>query len=319
MNLIIVTSPLQVLIAERIMAEHPNEEFDAVMYTRMDNDKYRYYTDRLRALCRRVDYVVIHRYPGKLKVYARTLGEIYQTYLRPRYKRIYIASIDSDEGHRLLTFQSKASIYTFDDGLVNLDPPAWQKVLRVLPSGWKRMLSRVFGTPTMNQLIERSQKHYTIYRLPNVMPRTHYIPLIPPITEASSRIEHTVRMLLGQHLYVNYTEQESLDLIMQVMQEYAIDLYIPHPKFGQDILGDKEVKTPLIFEDYILQELQKNPTTHYEVYLFSTTSSINLVGVHPRLSFVSIKPKDSPKIFDETYRIIAEAGIPVLPRRATRE
>lgn len=241
-----------------------------------------------------------------------TLQMIYKGKSLGAIEAVYIASPEIDM-QLILSTHPKAEVYTYDDGLINLVPSAWEAIFNTCDGPFNRLVRKIFGTPTESDIIQRSKRHYTIYRLPNVMPRTEYLPLFQPIQEEDRPTEHTVRILLGQMLYWDEWKERNAQLAKEVLRQYDIHYYMPHPKEGYRVDGVEYLHSPLVFEDFIMQALRDNPTTHYEVYLYCSTPSLNLHGVHPRLSFVSIKPADSPAIFDYTYQLIQEAGIPVLP------
>lgn len=314
MNLIICTSPLQVLIAERIIASKPSERFYGLMYSYLVNDKTEHYYQRLRSFCHDAEHLIAlpDRSPRWL-TWLVALQMIYKGKSLGAIEAVYIASLNITELQFILSAHPRAEVYTYDDGLINITPSAWESIVNDNDGGYNRLMRRLFGAPTVEELIQRSQKHYTIYRLPNVMPRTEYLPLFQPIQEEDRPTEHTVRILLGQKLYRDEWQERNAQLAKEVLRQYDIHYYMPHPKEGYRVDGVQYLHSPLVFEDFIMQALRDNPTTHYEVYLYCSTPSLNLHGVHPRLSFVSIKPSDSPAIFDYTYQLIQEAGIPVLP------
>lgn len=311
MNLIICTSPLQVILAERIIASRPGESFYGLMFSRSVNDKTEHYYQRLRALSHEAEHLVVPYDGNRWSKYlllpqmackGKRLGSI---------QRVYISSLDIIELQFILSAHPRAEVYTFDDGLINVTPTAWEGMIKNYDGGYSRLMRKLLGAPTVEELIQRSQKHYTIYRLPNVMPRTEYLPLFEPVQEPAGQAERTVRILLGQMLYWEGDHSRNEQLAGEVVRKYDIHYYMPHPKEGYQVAGVEYLHSPLVFEDFILQALREHPTTHYEVYLYCSTPSLNLVGLHPRLSFVSIKPTDSPQMFDYTYQLISQAGIPV--------
>lgn len=308
------------MIAERIITSRLGEEFDGLMYVRTDNEKHRHYSKRLGTLCRRITYVSPSTLKFKWQAHVNTLKAImHEACLRPRYKNVYMSSLDYDLVFIIMTFQSQATVYTFDDGSLHLSSTVWNKLTNYNGGLLFQFMSKFFRIPNRDELLQRSQKHYTIYRLPNVMPRTEFLPLFEPVQEHTDQAECTVRILMGQNIFHDMIRpfedsmKDSMRLAQKLIKEYDIDYYFPYPGESDKVLGVKELRSPLVFEDFIFHELEQNPTTHYEVYSFCSSAIINLQGVHPRLSFISIKPDNSPKIFDETYQLIQEAGIPVLP------
>lgn len=50
-NLIVCSTPLHMLIAEKIINMHPSEEFDLLLITDAFNEKYNFYRMRLSSRC----------------------------------------------------------------------------------------------------------------------------------------------------------------------------------------------------------------------------------------------------------------------------
>lgn len=129
MNLIICTSPLQVLIAERIIAAHPNESFYGVMITRSMNSKYAYYYRKLSTVCTKSLRIYVPYDRGRLFSYWLSVRLLIQGLCFPRLSKIFISSTDYAEVHFLLHRQRDTEVYTFDDGALNLSPKAFASIL----------------------------------------------------------------------------------------------------------------------------------------------------------------------------------------------
>ncbi|WP_158074707.1 glycosyltransferase family 52 [Basilea psittacipulmonis] len=73
------------------------------------------------------------------------------------------------------------------------------------------------------------------------------------------------------------------------------------------------IQTPLIFEDWLLQELKTNPTTQYEIFTFTSTAAIN-VHRFPHTKIYSLQLNHSlfrEPMYEELYRLLKQLNIPI--------
>jgi len=113
MNLIICTSPLQILIAEKIIERHSNEAFFSVVIADTFNAKYLQYYERLRKVSRKA--LLIQDKQGVL------FRLLYHCLFRAGHiDKVILASINKQLLHRLLELIRPREIYTFDDGTANI-------------------------------------------------------------------------------------------------------------------------------------------------------------------------------------------------------
>lgn len=132
MNLIVCTSPLQVLIAERIIAAHPNESFYGVMFIRcMEHmvHKFAFYYGRLARVCDRSLRIDLPCDRSRLSVYKQSLQIILHGMRLPSMEKVFLSSVDYTELHLLLHRQHAATVCTFDDGTINLSPKAFSMII----------------------------------------------------------------------------------------------------------------------------------------------------------------------------------------------
>ncbi|MBV6544590.1 hypothetical protein HT668_05040, partial [Ursidibacter maritimus] len=138
MNLIIVTTPFQMMIAEKIIKIYSSENFHLIVLTSYDNCKYRYYYERIRKKCKKSNY--IKTFPLRKSKIFTLFDLLYIKVLSlflPQYKRIFLANIESFRVRTLISRFFDANIYTFDDGTANItydsylyNEPKINKVLR---------------------------------------------------------------------------------------------------------------------------------------------------------------------------------------------
>lgn len=318
MNLIICCSPLQVLIAERIIDLHPDEDFYGIVYCYQLPPKLAYYYERLSKKCVKSRIIYGDQGHSKLGIYREILKLIVLGATLPKIKSVFIANIDIIDICIFLHKASRGNIYTFDDGSINLCPDAFMSMVRKKIGGFQRILNYIFKIPTAESLFSRSRHHYTLYDLPNVYSNTIKIELFHKGEEAKEddnsnvtpREERT--LMLGQPIYEYGDEGEKLNIQIteSVIDDYQIEYYIPHPREKYRIRNAEYINTNLISEDFLLGDLEQNPGLHYQVYTFCSTTALNLLG-HPRIKFIAIKPELIPSHLEEIYVILANAGIQI--------
>lgn len=322
MNIIVCSSPLQVLIAERIVMRYPQEVFHGLYYSYSHGLKVEYYYERLARMCAKAELVIPpagHRSP--LAMYRQTLKLLCRGLRLPRASRLFIASFDILDVHLLLVRQGRAQVITYDDGSINLSPEGFKLVMHQCPGALHCLLVRYAGVPTMDSLMHRSEQHYSIYDQPNVMGHVTYLPLFD-LSEEVRTYSREVSILLGQPIYEQEGDREvcnakNKNVTESIVRLYRPDLYCPHPREEYVIDGVEYLHTPLVFEEYILAEMVANPDTHYRVYTYCSSAALNLQGCG-QVEFVSLKPSDSPPFLDETYALLARLGVRVEPVEVER-
>lgn len=318
MNLIICGSPLQILIAERIIDLHPGEDFYGIVYCYQLPPKLAYYYERLSKKCVKSRIIYGDQGHSKLGIYREIFRLIIQGATLPRIKSVFLAHVDIIDVCIFLHNVSQANIYTFDDGSINLCPDVFMKAIDKRIGGLQRILNCIFSIPTSRDLFERSIKHYTLYELPNVYTNTIRIELFKrerETLETSCDMVSSNQMqtlMLGQPIY-EY-EDEGMELNIRVtegvLERYRIEYYIPHPRERYKVRGVKYIDTDLISEDYLLENLEQAPHLFYRIYTFCSTTALNLLG-HPRIEFIVIKPQCIPLHLEEIYVILEKSGLQI--------
>lgn len=276
-SLIMCMTPLQMVIAEKIIQLNPKEDFDLLVIALSDNDKYRHYYSRLKNICVSSLYYITEKGIKGFLNYIRKLNEIK---LNKGYKNLYLASIDSRHFQYILSRNKKANIYTFDDGAANVIPndPYY---LNSKPKLLKRIIWRGLGIKYyMKDIKNLSLTHYTIYKgVPNIIEKTQLIKLYKDNELTYSATNKVVSIYLGQPLE-EVSTIFTTDYIAQTLRKIKIDFYYPHPREKNIPKGDyKVVMSPLVFEDYIINFLKDNPEVRIHVYSFISSAILNIVNL----------------------------------------
>lgn len=314
MNIIICTSPLQILIAEKIIELHPNEKFCAIILNHLKNEKAEYYFNRLKnknipcVLSRSFRYEIGTLY--QLKVLFKAVFDIFRTTKTLQFKKVFVASIDSSIAQGIISLLKIPEIYTFDDGTANIVKNSmYHRNVGHLATKKGRIIAKILNLyHNMNTLKMNSKKHYTIYKnMDNIIDKTVFVNLMDISPSATS--EGCIKIFLGQPI-MGRVDKKNVKITEEIIRLIGdITYYIPHPGEVYRINGIEYINTPLIFEDYFVQNLVDKKVT---IYTFFSSAAIN-VASFPNVKVVSIKPKSiTDESYLECYEIFQKMGIEVI-------
>ncbi len=318
MNLIICVTNLQILIAERIIDLYPNEEFMCIVRPVSPQDKMSYYYERIKNKCTKSK--IIYGDKGgdsKWKALYHTIRLLITSYSLPKIDKLFIASFDIVDLNILMTSCQNATIITFDDGTLNLNPEAFKSMLDKQGGGIYKLTHNILGTPYPYDYLSKKIKHYSIYQYPNVMGNTTFLNLFPTKKFASPlncQINNTKKIFIGQPIFENEENGDSLNIRTTelAIEKFSVNLYYPHPRENYNITNVEYLDSPFVFEDYILQEIKRHPDTCFEVYSFCSSILLNLAGISlKQLKMVAIKPSNCPEYLITNYRVISDFGITI--------
>lgn len=308
MNLIICCTPLQVLIAEKIIDLYPNEKFYGILIYPEKNSKYIYYYNRLAKKCEKTQYIDYHT-KNQFKSFLYFLKKGFEL---PKMKRIFLASINITSLHRLIWKYKNALIYTFDDGSINiLEKNLFLNYYSTKYDFLKKIPFFLMQLDTAKSILKRKKLHYSIYKEKNIMGKTQYIELFPNY-DFQQEITKTKTILLGQPIYGSNTEGniKNQQLFEKIATKFSVDYYFPHPRENYKINNVTYIQTDFIFEDYILQEIEKNRNTKYVIYTISSSCALNLHS-NSNLEIQIIYPEDCPEHLKEIYTIFEKRELPI--------
>lgn len=322
MNLIICTTPFQMFLAERIIELFPDEEFIFKVFTFTDNEKFRYYFDRVKSIKQVVESEYIYfnwEHSTKVKkfVYLITMKIKGYFLIKRGIKKIFIANID---GHHKnlhiyiyhILYKEGVILNTFDDGLANLLHKSFFYKEVCYPKTMGLILNFLCPNTDLNYFKNKSQLHYTVYsKFKNIIENTQAIDLFDKklIEKKDNIIKNSIKILIGQPIYelskdldIEQKQQKNIEVINKVINLYHIDYYIPHPRETYQVSNVNYINTPLIFEDYLINELQSNSDTKYEIYSFFSSAVINCMNL-PNIEIKILKPADLSKDVEDIYSV----------------
>ena len=281
-----------------------------------DLAKYRYYSKRLVEKCGRGEYYVLDHTFSKWETYKRLIKLLLKGMMLSPINRLVVSSIDSEYLRILMSQMKYQELYTFDDGTLSISPKGY-KFFSVKESEGR--LYRALAVPSLADLEGKVNKHYTIYKQKNNSKAPlEYISLIRTeslgcTTQEPQKYSRVMRIMLGQPIYEQTEEATASNQkrTQEVLMRHDITNYLPHPRESYHIEGVEYIDTPLIFEDYILEEMRLNPDVRYEVYSFCSSVMLN-IAQSPQLKFYAVRPDDLPERLSDIYPLLAESGIQIL-------
>ncbi|HDL2935365.1 TPA: glycosyltransferase family 52 protein, partial [Mannheimia haemolytica] len=249
MNLIICCTPLQVLIAEKIIEMHPNERFYGVMLSTVKNAKFDFYQARLAQKCEQ--FFAMQQHSERIQL-LKEIIYLKRTFGGKKFNKVFLANINELEIQFLLSAISFQELNTFDDGTANI---AQNSIFYQAENiGLNRKLINFFlgNKYSLEKLKQRSKTHYTIYKnFPNIIENTVYIDLINQVESVGTAPSNDdiTHILLGQPIFER-DDEKNIALAEKVIQQFGIDLYLPHPREKYELENVEYINTNLIFEDY---------------------------------------------------------------------
>ena len=277
-------------------------------YPEADNAKFHHYFRQTAALCRQAHYAVL---PVRRWAHWRSLQGL-RRQLLPHYAVIFAASIDNLNVQYLLENLSYTQLETFDDGSGNLTPSGI--LYRNKPhSLWQRSLRRLLGVRRDTEDFRRhSTRHHTLYPgLPNIATPTVAVNLWPQQAAVANVPTRQRRILLGQPAYAQAAD--NIAFTQQLLHTFAIEHYFPHPREDYRIGDANYIDSDLIFEDYLLTQIQAMPDTAFHIYHLASTAALNVCRF-PHVTVHAIRPAlplFRQPVYAHLYTLMAHMGMAI--------
>ena len=275
-SLIMCVTPLQMLIAEKIIHKFKDQKFDVIIVALADNEKYKYYYKKLEKLsCNSFYYVPKDGFLGFLEY----INVLKKNGFLEKYTNCFLASIDSRHFQYIISKNKNTNIYTFDDGTANIIKNSIYYTNEKIPS-WKKMIWNFIGIDSyMEDIKKSSKKHYSLYEnVSNIIENTEHLKLFES-SKYKSESTKKINIYLGQPL-MEISDKFTEQYILKTLDNLQIDYYFPHPREKIIPKGKFEIiLTPLIFEDYIIEYLAKNKTVDINLYSYISSALLNVKGL----------------------------------------
>ncbi|OOH88723.1 CMP-N-acetylneuraminate-beta-galactosamide-alpha-2, 3-sialyltransferase [Pasteurellaceae bacterium 15-036681] len=307
MNLIICYTPLQVLIAKKIMALYPNETFFGVMLCSVQSKKFDYYGKELEKCCEQ--FFTMHQHTDRFNL-LKEIAYLRLKFLGKKFDKVFVASINDMQIQFILSSSKFNEFYTFDDGTANIvdnsvyytDEPN---------TAIRKLINTLFMNKySVRKLKALSKAHYTIYpNFANIIENTIPINLIESNSTQQLESDDATNILLGQPIYLE--QEKNIALAKDVIKRFNIQLYLPHPREQYKLDGVTYVDTPLIFEDYIAQSFANKKC---RVYTYFSSAILNVLN-NPNIEVVALRIDTDKQAFINCYQLFDKLGVNVVDVR----
>ena len=272
MNIIFCTSPFQVLIAKEI-ARTTGEKFIGI-YQRMSNDdRQKIYAEKMSEFCEDILFIENENWGLELR---KKLENV-------KLEKFYLASLDNRIALGIFSF-APMQLYTFDDGSTSLITPNMYTV------NSSRVVSH--NGMTLENVIELSQGHYTIFDTNTIFPTSKLIKMnfnVEPDGFKRANNGKTVKVFLGQLLGSSIDEKDiklTEKLTNKAVTNLGDVLYYPHPRVPLKIENATTVATNFCFEEEVYRLLAEYEFV--EAYGFYSTSFVLIKDI-PGVSVKSFR------------------------------
>ncbi|MFW2176553.1 MULTISPECIES: glycosyltransferase family 52 [unclassified Moraxella] len=322
MNLIICITPLQVLIAKRIIEtnqiNNSQSAFIGLYLPYGDNPKHHHYYQQLAKVCQQSAFIELKN---------QTWGERFATLNRLKttlqqfgiwqqpIEGAYLASLDVLFLQYVISKVKFSKLYTFDDGTANIFPNStyFNPLPKSLPM---RLFKKLVGIryPDIPSILAKTARHYTIFpHEKNLVENIQVIELLTQNSENTAVETNQVkRLILGQAIDNFVGETVYHEVVDKLIRDYQTEYFCPHPRENLDF-SDKMtvIHSEKIIEDYLSDELTANPHCRYELYTFMSTAVFTLRDF-PRVDIFIVYNQPLYQRFSEAYEFLAEKGFTMI-------
>lgn len=313
MNLIICTTPLQMLIAEKIIKKFHSEKFYLLIITPCKNDKYLFYYNRLARQCDKANYIKLFQNKGKLFTFINLVIVKLLGFTLPKMEIVLLANIENLALHTLLSsFRYSYEVRTFDDGTANLLKTSYLYQEHKLGTLQQYILKLLDVDYSILKLKNRSRLHYSIYKgYSNIIDKIENISLFSKGDgKKLDYYKEVRRIFLGQPLY--QFNKELYKDISRILQKYNIEYYYPHPRENSLLYKNtiNIIHTDKIFEDYLIEEIKNNKDICFEIYTLYSSTILN-VKDFSNVTVSAVWVNNCPEDLNPLYEIFSKLGIKI--------
>nr|DAC80233.1 TPA_exp: Gtr13 glycosyltransferase [Acinetobacter baumannii SDF] len=274
-SLVICFTPLQMLIAEKIVAQQPS--VDLIVIALNNNDKYKYYYNIFQHPNIAKQYYLFDNNKSRFFKFINIIKFNENFKLEKFYENIYISSIDNKYTHNILSKVNFNNLYTYDDGTANIVKNSIY-FKQTFESKLKDIVLKLIGIRfNLNKIKKLSRKHYTIYKgIQNIVEQTEYVSIIEKKEEDRNIfIDQEIKIFLGQPLKDIDKNFDTLALKKLLVME-EVNYHFKHPRETDEAFFE-EIKTSYIFEDFFAKELSKYRKVI--IYTLSSTAALNIISL----------------------------------------
>lgn len=271
-NIFICMTPFQLFLTKKIIEIKKLKKVKVILISYFFNRKYEYYLNDLKEMNVEICFFKIE---NKNRTYLLlSFLKVFKFFSLKKVENIFISSIDNYFIHLLLSVIQFKNIYTFDDGVANID----------YNGVFFQKKSLNFLRINSEKIKNLSKKHYTVYENhENIIDRSkvEYLSLFNGGNDLFGIYDsrNILKIFLGQPVdkIENGISSNLLNKILFDISQQDNIFYFPHPSESEKYNFLKYIETDRIFEDYILEYI---PTHKIIIYTFFSSVVKNLKNYH---------------------------------------
>lgn len=307
-NLIVCMTPLQALIAEKIVENSEVESYDLLYITYYNFEKNIYYYEKIKNKFKNANFIKLNKNFFAFLEFVMKSFIIYKV----KYNVVYIATLHDKYCQFIAAKYKYKNLKTFDDGFGNIYPNG------TFYGGEKTGLLKdiFFNKLGLGYSVEKIKKltteHITIYRnMKNISEKTKYISLYNKDEILLDGRGEEFSFFLGQPLY-EINQKYDNDYINNLLKKINIDYYMSHPAENYLICSSvNKIKTNLVFEDYLKDFILNKNVGNIVVYSLFSSVLFNLKDIKG-IKVVSIYNDELINDFSDVYEFVKFSDIEML-------
>ncbi|MGR6979845.1 glycosyltransferase family 52 [Testudinibacter sp. P27/CKL/0425] len=243
-----------------------------------DNEKYRYYYNKVSSLCSHSKFLLLPEYTKKDRFKIILSSKLPKEFL---YEKVFFASINKLAIHYILSKNKGINdIFTFDDGTANIiETSFFHKKETNSFSLSKWIIKTLFRIKfSQSKVLESIKAHYTIYpEHKNISKNLIPLKLIEDniYKKTPHKNNQKLSILIGQPIF--NSPDKNIELINKCISKFKIQFYFPHPREIYKIEKVTYIKTKYIFEDWVIKNIET--FSEIDIYTFFSSAAINISKV----------------------------------------
>lgn len=315
MNLIICMTPLQVLIAKKIIENTESNRCIGIYMSYTDNKKHRRYYEVLKEFCESTIFILLDNRNSiqRLRTYYVVKSRCSEfSFSNRNINNIFLASIDTMFVQYIVSKINFNRLITFDDGTANIFQNG-RYFIQQEQSISKMVFRKIIGLnlSTIEDIKRLSSLHYSVYpNEKNIISNVRGIRIFDnKLNTANNGNFKIKKIILGQPLDGFVGVNNYKKIVLNISKFFNVDCFFPHPRESIGFYKYlKVVDSELIIEDYLIKELEADPDINFEIYTFFS-SSVLLIKNFERVSVNIVADNLLMKEFRSYYDFLSDRGI----------
>ena len=292
---IITVTPLQLLIAKRVLSKYGNSDYLLLNINAHDSNPLRSKYHELAECAVCSDYLILD---GTGLDNLKRVRKVIRRWKQIGITELLFASIDNVFVQYVLKTFAGLQFSTFDDGTVNIITGGIYHKKQKLPLKQHVLYYLLRQHRNQDWIKKNTKHHYTIFDIDNNIVennRLKFISIIhkPDSLQSSSKLQQA-------RVFIGFSQADGY---IEAVDTVAPDYYIPHPMEKINLNFRNVVQTDLIAEEYIERLLEDY--NYLEVYACGSTTLLNLCSERIARYVLDLHPGNNA--WQKEYNSIAKS------------